>query len=321
MRQKSILIFILLLALVVIGVVVTDAIKNRTDKRPENPYELDISHLQLVDEEFISHKETRNFLLNADSVGAIALLGSNLYVAYDKQVVMLNNEGIMQRQMAFEYTPRALAVAGDSYLVVAGINSITVTDLQLTRKLKTAIFTPQTIFTSVSALSGIIAVADAANRQVLLLDSDLNRLTFFEGKREEGNLHGFIIPSPYFDLAYSATGELWVVNPGMHAIEQYDSNGKMKAFWEVSSFKVDGFSGCCNPAHMTVAPDGSFITSEKGIVRIKIHEPSGKFRSVVAAPALFKQDGHAPDVVVDSAMVVYALDYDKKIVRIFEPKE
>jgi hypothetical protein len=321
MKQKSILIFIILLAIIVVGVVVMDVVKNRTDKRPENPFELDITHLQHVDQEFISHKETRNFQLNADSVGAIALYGNQLYVGYDKQVVLLTADGVITHQLSFDLTPRALAVLDNSYLVVGFINSMVITNLQLSEVVKTISFEPQSIITSVSAHNGIIAVADAANRQVLLLDGHLNRITSFEGKREEGNLHGFIIPSPCFDLAFNSEGELWVVNPGMHAIEQYDSNGKMKAFWDVSSFKIDGFSGCCNPAHIAIAPDGSFITSEKGIVRIKIHEPSGKFSSVVAAPALFVQDGRAPDVVVDSAMVVYALDYDKKIVRVFEPKK
>jgi uncharacterized alpha/beta hydrolase family protein len=43
MKQKSILIFIILLAIIVVGVVVMDVVKNRTDKRPENPFELDIT--------------------------------------------------------------------------------------------------------------------------------------------------------------------------------------------------------------------------------------------------------------------------------------
>jgi hypothetical protein len=95
----------------------------------------------------------------------------------------------------------------------------------------------------------------------------------------------------------------------------------MRGFWENTSFEIDGFLGCCNPARITVMEDGSFVTSEKGVVRIKIHDQSGKLLSVVAPPGLFKEEGKAPDVCVDSAGVVYALDFDRNVIRIFEPKK
>ena len=66
--------------------------------------------------------------------------------------------------------------------------------------------------------------------------------------------------------------------------------------------------------------DGSFLTSEKGVVRIKIHEPSGELSTVVAPPDKFMEDGEAPDVAVDEEGIVYALDYDRNMIRIFEPK-
>lgn len=65
--------------------------------------------------------------------------------------------------------------------------------------------------------------------------------------------------------------------------------------------------------------DGSFITSEKGMVRIKIYDQSGQLKSVVAPPDLFVEEGKAPDVCVDEKGVVYALDFDKDVVRVFEP--
>ena len=76
---------------------------------------------------------------------------------------------------------------------------------------------------------------------------------------------------------------MWVVNPGMHAFENYEFDGDLRAFWENTSMKIDGFSGCCNPAHFTFLPDGSFVTSEKGLVRVKVHKPSGELLGVVAA--------------------------------------
>jgi hypothetical protein len=41
---------------------------------------------------------------------------------------------------------------------------------------------------------------------------------------------------------------------------------------------------------------------------------------VVAEPAKFVDQGRAPDVAADSQNNIYALDFDKKMIRVFEPK-
>ena len=144
----------------------------------------------------------------------------------------------------------------------------------------------------------------------------------FEGNAESEAGHGFIVPSANFDLAVNSFGELWVVNPGKHALEDYSDEGRMRGFWESRSFEIDGFLGCCNPARITTLEDGSFVTSEKGLVRIKIYDQSGKLLSVVASPDLFNgDDGKAPEVCADENNVIYALDFDKDMVRVFEPIE
>jgi hypothetical protein len=83
--------------------------------------------------------------------------------------------------------------------------------------------------------------------------------------------------------------------------------------------KTEGFSGCCNPAFFTFLSDGRFVTSEKGLVRIKTYKVSGEFEGVVAAPDKFIEDGHAPDIAADSKNNIYAMDFDKKVIRVFNP--
>ena len=104
-------------------------------------------------------------------------------------------------------------------------------------------------------------MADAVNRSVHRFDISGKYLDSFEGKTGGQDLHGFIVPSPYFDLKVNGDGELWVINPGKHAFENYTDDGELRSYWENNSMKVDGFSGCCNPAHIAFLPDGSFITS------------------------------------------------------------
>ena len=46
----------------------------------------------------------------------------------------------------------------------------------------------------------------------------------------------------------------------------------------------------------------------------------GELAKVVAPPDVFKEEGAAPDVAVDDAGVIFALDDDRKMIRIFEHK-
>ena len=141
-----------------------------------------------------------------------------------------------------------------------------------------------------------------------------------EGKSGNDQIHGFIIPSPYFDLAFNGDGELWVANPGKHSLENYTINGELRTWWTASSVSIKGFSGCCNPVHFAFLPDGTFVTSEKGTIRIKVYKPSGEFLGVVASPSKFKENSHAPDLAADDKGNIYALDIDKKMLRLFVKK-
>ena len=109
------------------------------------------------------------------------------------------------------------------------------------------------------------------------------------------------------------------------ATNGFDAGSKIQTFrphvvlLDLMMPEIDGFNGCCNPAKFAFLPDGRFLTSEKGLVRIKVYSPSGEFESVVAAPSVFTEDGHAPDLAVDEQGNVIALDIDKKMIRFFNP--
>jgi hypothetical protein len=83
---------------------------------------------------------------------------------------------------------------------------------------------------------------------------------------------------------------------------------------------VEGFCGCCNPTHMAILPDGSFVTSEKGLPRVKIHAQSGELKAVVAAPDSFAEHTVGLDLAVDSAGRILVLDPVARAVRIFSEK-
>jgi hypothetical protein len=97
---------------------------------------------------------------------------------------------------------------------------------------------------------------------------------------------------------------------------------------------VEGFCGCCNPVYFTRLPDGWFVTSEKGLNRIKVYDVTGKFECVVAGPEQLIKDrelawksctncqvGFGMPVAADARGRVLVLDPSTRDVRIFERKE
>jgi hypothetical protein len=76
--------------------------------------------------------------------------------------------------------------------------------------------------------------ADAGNRSIVIYSREGEQLGEFEGKAESEDGHGFIIPSANFDLAVNSFGELWIVNPAKHSIENYSDDGRLRGFWQNS---------------------------------------------------------------------------------------
>jgi hypothetical protein len=151
-------------------------------------------------------------------------------------------------------------------------------------------------------------------------------------KDESRNIRGFIIPSPYFDVAVAPDGLLRVVNPGEHKIEAYTFDGHLEVSWGQRGLDVPAFCGCCNPAAMAILPDGRFVTGEKGIPRVKIYGPEGKFECVVVGPDILAPNFsattetrddlrlHPVDLAVDGKSRILVLDPNAGKLRIFEAK-
>lgn len=177
--------------------------------------------------------------------------------------------------------------------------------------------------TSVAVGEWYCYAADAGSRRIWRFDRYKGGEPLEIGKKDWFNgVRGFFVPSPFFDLAVSRSDlSLWAVNPGHHALENYRPDGMPLSSWERSSMMIDGFSGCCNPSHFALMPDGAFVTAEKGLPRVKIHEPGGALRCVVAAPDQFDEGVVGLDVAVDAAGRIYVLDPSRNQVRIFERKK
>jgi hypothetical protein len=320
MKSRGIIILIILLAVVIISMIILDYLSNRPGKRTGNKYELDIESYKTIDTSFIDYKEIRNYTVTTDSLRAIAISGQEIYVAADRFIKVFDLKGITLLQVNLTDSPMCLDITGDKKILVGFKNRIGLYEANGEQIWLTDTFNSSALYTAIALKKDRIFVADAGNRVVHQFDNSGKYLDHFAGKASSEDLHGFIIPSLNFDLKINGDGELWVTNPGKHALENYTDEGELRGYWQNLSSGLDGFTGCCNPSHFTFLKDGSFVTSEKGFVRIKIHKSSGEFQSVVAAPEKFLENGKAPDVAADVEGNIYALDYDKKIIRVFTPK-
>jgi DNA-binding beta-propeller fold protein YncE len=319
MKNKGIVIFLIVLAVVIVAVIVGDYLSDKPDKTGPNPFEYNVDNFKTVDSTLIHFKESKNFRLGFEQPAAISSFSDKLYIAGDSQIQVIDISGNLLNTIQLPGLPKTLDVTGDR--IYAAINN-QIFVLNHTGEVITKWETPEngSSVTAIAASENVVYVADAGKRKVLKYNTEGELLLEFDGKADEGVLHGFIIPSGFFDLDFNPDGDLWVVNPGMHSLENYTADGNLREHWNNTSMMKEGFSGCCNPAHFTFLPDGRFVTSEKGLVRVKTYKPSGEFDGVVAAPVKFAEEGKAPDVATDSAGNVYALDFDKKMIRVFEPK-
>jgi sugar lactone lactonase YvrE len=320
MKKPGIIGLIVLLLLVIIIIIVRDLKSDRTGSRPGNKYELDMGDYLKVDPSLIGYKEIRNYNIGDDSPDGIACWEQKIYLAADSILRIFNLEGDQLLKIILPYGATCLDISEDGEIITGFRNRIGLFNNSGELLWVTDTLNSRAYITAIAIKGKLIFVADAGNRVVHRYDISGRYLDNFESQTGENDSHGFIVPSGYFDLKINSEGELWVVNPGKHAFENYTDEGNLRGFWENSSTDIEGFSGCCNPAHIAFLPDGSFVTSEKLIVRIKVHKPSGEFLSVVAPPEKFKENGIAPDLAVDDDGNIYALDFDRKMIRVFALK-
>lgn len=173
----------------------------------------------------------------------------------------------------------------------------------------------KSLITSVSASDRYVVFADAGTRRVYILNTDGSMVSFFGHEGEE-----FIIPSGYFDLRLLPDNNILVVNPGRTRIEKRDIKGNIITLFGEPGIAPDAFSGCCNPSHFTILPDGNIATSEKGISRIKIMTPGGTLSEYVATPDMFTS-ALPFDLAADSKGRLFAASTYESKIFIFTRKE
>jgi hypothetical protein len=332
------------IALVVSGAIVAAVLAMRSNDRSGlsgsklgDRFEYQIDRYKKIDPALIRWEEKTSFHVQAGECRALAVgPHDEIYVVSDKAIYLFDRDGVPGRKITTETAVRCLAVGGSDGSGQCPMYLGLKDHVELRDAAGKVISTweslgSKAVLTSIALMSGEVFIADAGSQMVYRYNSSGKRLGRI-GERDNHSSGGFVVPSPFFDVAAAPGGRLYVVNPGALRIETYTPDGTLWTFWGESSATIGGFFGCCNPAHIAVLPDGRIVTAEKGLLRVKVFAPDGTFDGVVAGPA--QLDSHSPvegqgladheftavDVAADSRGRVLVLDRSAGRVRIFEEK-
>jgi hypothetical protein len=310
------------LALLLAGILfmVWDMFLNKPVSSP-NPYDYDMKSLRTGDTAAVIYEELQSFTPAMTAVHGIALdRNDHIFICGENRVEEYDPAGNPVKKFDVNGVAGCIHVDSAGRIYTGFQDHVEIFDHsgKLLKKWKSC--GSNAIITSIGVSGKNVFVADAGNKVVYQYDDNGTLLRKTGEKDPARNIPGFVIPSPYFDLGIGLQGELWVVNPGRHSFEQYNSEGDLVSSWGVASMAMDGFCGCCNPSNFAILSDGSFVTSEKGIERIKIYSPEGDFNHVVAGPDSFIEGTRGLDIAVDSKDRILVLDPEKKKVRFFTLK-
>lgn len=307
--------------------------KKPSSVRDISTYDLtyDLSAFSKVDPSLIQYEEAGKIKTRFQTLRGIAVGPENrIYVAADKTIRVHNSDTTFLSEIRLNDSPRCLTVTDDGTLYVGMKNHLEVYNPEGVCEANWDSLDPNAVLTSIAVSGKDVFVADAGNRTILRYDASGKLVRRIGKKDEDRDVPGFVVPSPYFDLAVASDGLLRIANPGQHRVEAYTFDGDFEFSWGKVSMDIDGFCGCCNPVNFAMLPDGRFVTCEKGLPRVKIYDADGTFSGVVAGPETFAGTESACnleglsncqkgglDVAVDSQGRILVMDPIERSVRIF----
>lgn len=274
---------------------------------------------QETDPKPLLYEEKRRIDLSDVHCNGITVgLNGLLYAAGENALIIFDSNGSLRKRVDLEGEATCIASDEGNLLYLGMVEHVEVYTAEGEQKDMWVSLGSNAVITSIAVSPDIVYVADAGNRLVMGFSKE-GRLETIIGDRKRG-APGFIIPSPYFDVAVGPDNTLWAANTGRRQLENYSPDGRMISSWGQSSVSIEDFCGCCNPSHFAILPDGSFVTSEKGIPRVKVYNPLGQFAGVVSGPDQFVAGAVGLDIAVTEQGEILLLDPGMGHIRVFHKR-
>ncbi len=308
-----------------------------TSDRPQR-FALNLTDQVNIDPQLIDYVQIASIALTLQQPRAIASGPQDqIYVAGDQSIRIFAADGQPQEVVDLDSQPQCLAAEGPDQrasgkLYVGMSDEIRILSADHEVVESWPLPSENMVLTSIAVAGDVVFVADAGNRVVWRLSATGEVLGVIGQPDGSRQIPGFVIPSSYFDIVAGSEGLLYCVNPGKLQISTFSFDGDLGGSWGRAGSSIADFFGCCNPSHIARFADGRFVTSERGIPRIKIYTATGELESVVAGPqqlGISQQSVGDPrhginepvfDVAVDSRGRVLVLDPQSRSVRIFARK-
>ncbi len=319
------------LAAVGAGLDIFEQLAVAANEKNANPFPYDTGRLSKTDPKLVAYEETARFKCPRGEAHRIACgADDQLLIAAGNYISILSRDGALQSEIALGGPAQCVAVAKDGTIYAGARNQVEVFDAKGQRKASWEVIEKRPWITGLAVAEKDVFAADSGNRVVWRYDRDGKVAGRIGAKDKERNIPGFVVPSPYLDVALHRDGLIRVNNPGSHLVEAYTFDGDRELAWGRYSAAIDGFCGCCNPIALDVLPDGRIVTCEKGVPRVKVYANDGAFECVVAGAESFPEnvkanEGGDPlrgalDATVNSRGRVCILDPVSGTVRVMARK-
>jgi sugar lactone lactonase YvrE len=161
-------------------------------------------------------------------------------------------------------------------------------------------------------------------KEILLADADARIIRRYDPSGRQLGLIGtesktrsFMLPNKSLDFDIDAKGVVRATDTGRHQVTAWSIGGSpLGKFGKFGMANPEDFVGCCNPVNLAIAPDGSVITAEKMISRVKVFTPDGKLLALIG-PENFDPNCIHIHLAVDSRGRILAADPVRREIKIF----
>ena len=117
MKNKGIILFLIVLAVVIVAVMVGDFMSKRPNKSEANPYEYNIDEFKNVDPNLILYKETKNLKVGFEEPSAITVVEGKIYVAGDLSLKIIDFSGKLVNEIKLPEKPHTVEVTNNKIFV------------------------------------------------------------------------------------------------------------------------------------------------------------------------------------------------------------